>query len=839
MAIASIDSGNHGAFSTSGGIYSVVAASPGRDTSVVRSGEPCSVQFNVANEYLRRTAVAFGSISLGSAARLASLPASTAQSICVASDGSTVVELRVRSDGKLAIWVGGSEYVASASAVISGATWYWLSLFVDMTTNPWRLKAAVDETEVISTTVGLAGSAPMVYGWGNTTADLVNQACMVAAVDHTPELLPKYKIRAFLPNGVGTHNLDASPSAHFEKIVSGSPTALTSAETDSWQTVDDVPIFADEDGIQVKAGLGAPGEPFCYGAGTFVGSAGTGSPGIPAGTVLNDILLLFVESENEAVTLSSAQGFVSVGTPTGTGVAGAADASRITVFWKRATGSDVAPTVADAGDHIAARILGFRGCKTSGNPWNGTPTWTVDSVSDTVLAANGPTTTVDNCLVVIGAANVIDTNTAQSLTYTNANLTGLGGSGFGDNTNQGSGGGLNVGLGTKVTAGAVGATTVTYGSATQKSIVVLALEGEASVTQPSNLLYAEYVFEDTAEGAAVAVSGVATLKIASGSGSNSITVKAEIGGTSNNIANAASVGSANVFYKATFGVNPSQTDFNAGKVRFGFTADAEPAPKMIAFQIEAIYADSAAPPPTTPISVNVGLTMTPTVSRVVGRRPTVALTLSPTVSRQVGRTVSVALPLSVTVRRALQQSISVALSLVPAVRRSVSRNVAVALTLSPSVSVSRAFARAISVALTLNASVSRSVGRKVEAPLTLVPTVSRQIGRRVTAALTLVPTVSRRISRSVVVALTLPVTVSRRVGRTIVAPLILTPSVALARAFVIAIQVPLTMAVTVSRQIDRKLSVALNFAVSVIADSGGVVPPAVKAALKMLRGFGR
>jgi hypothetical protein len=217
-------------------------------------------------------------------------------------------------------------------------------------------------------------------------------------------------------------------------------------------------------------------------AGTFAGSASTASPGIPSGTVANDILLLFVESENETISLSDAQGFAELGTQAGQGTAGATTASRIAVFWKRATGSDAAPTVADAGDHVACRIGRFSGCITTGNPWDGTPTWTHDAVSDTVLAANGPTTTVADCLVVIGAANVVDTNTAQTVSYSNANLTGLGGTGMGDNTNQGTGGGLNVGTGVKASAGAVGATTCTWGANTQKSVVVLALKPVAAST---------------------------------------------------------------------------------------------------------------------------------------------------------------------------------------------------------------------------------------------------------------------------------------------------------------------------------------------------------------------
>ncbi len=210
-------------------------------------------------------------------------------------------------------------------------------------------------------------------------------------------------------------------------------------------------------------------------AGTFQGSASTATPGIPAGTVADDILLLFVESENENITLSTANGFAEVGTQAGQGTAGGATSSRIAVFWKRATGSDSAPVVADAGDHVAARIASFSGCITSGNPWNGTPTWTHDAVSDTTLDAAGPTTTVANSLVVIGAANIIDTNTAQTVSFTNGNLTDLGGTGVGDNTQQGTGGGFNVGTGVKAATGAVGNTTVTYGNATQKSVVVLAL----------------------------------------------------------------------------------------------------------------------------------------------------------------------------------------------------------------------------------------------------------------------------------------------------------------------------------------------------------------------------
>ena len=525
MAIISIDSGNHGAFSTSGGIYSVVGATPGRDTTTVRAGEPCSVLFDTINEYLRRTALAFGTISLGSAARMPSLPASTAQSICMATDGSTIVELRVRSDGKLAIWVGGSEYTASASAVISAATWYWLALFVDMSTNPWRIKAAVDETEVISTTVGLTGTSPSIYGWGNATSDAVNQSCMVAAIDHTPELLPKYKIRAFLPNGVGSHNLDASPSAHFEKIVSGSPTALTSAETDSWQTMDDVPIFADEDGVQVKAGGTAT---------QYIDPDGNGTATAWTGTYTS------VDDGTRQPTTPASDAITS----------GTDEASETLTF---GTGTYV------SGGTYRLWVYGGAGAKRA---------------IDVAYSVNGsdPGT---------GHASRAELTRDATLQWHSRDLT---------IASQAELDALRVQLICNATAGGGGA-----GIADVRCVY---LEIPGSETQPSNLLYAEYNVADTTDGDPIAVSGVATLKVASGTGSNSITVKAEIGATSNNIANGASVGSANSFQKATWGVSPSQTDFNAAKVRFGFTNDASPAPKMIAFQLEAIFSDSGPAPVT-------------------------------------------------------------------------------------------------------------------------------------------------------------------------------------------------------------------------------------------------
>lgn len=215
------------------------------------------------------------------------------------------------------------------------------------------------------------------------------------------------------------------------------------------------------------------------GAGTFAGSAGTATPGIPAGTIADDILLLFVDTANQAATLSTANGFAATaGTPLGTGTAGAATATRMTTFWKRAVGGDAAPVVADSGDHQATRIGCWRGVKKIGDPWNVTPAWAVDATSDTSGDAPSVTTTVAGCGIIVAVSNVIDSNTGLTITYNNAGGTTITGTGMGDNTNQGLGGGLNVGFGVQAAAGATGLTTCTYSTASQKSMVTIALEPE-------------------------------------------------------------------------------------------------------------------------------------------------------------------------------------------------------------------------------------------------------------------------------------------------------------------------------------------------------------------------
>lgn len=119
----------------------------------------------------------------------------------------------------------------------------------------------------------------------------------------------------------------------------------------------------------------------------------------------NDVGLLFVESANEAVTLSTPAGFAAVAdSPQGVGTAGNAAATRLSVFWVRTTdGSPASPVVADSGARQSAFIMVFRGCIATGDPWDVTAGNT--NAGATAVSIPGDTTTVDECLCVMALSN--------------------------------------------------------------------------------------------------------------------------------------------------------------------------------------------------------------------------------------------------------------------------------------------------------------------------------------------------------------------------------------------------------------------------------------------------
>lgn len=204
--------------------------------------------------------------------------------------------------------------------------------------------------------------------------------------------------------------------------------------------------------------------------GTVASANGSITPSWPTHQI-GDIALLIVETDNQAVTLSSnASNFVEVSSSP-QGVAG----TRLTVFWTRATSASMTnPTVADSGNHQIAQIITFRGVLATGNPWD-VITGNTTSTSSTSFTIPGATTTADNTLVVTIVSNGNDTTTAQASGWTNSNLTSLT-ERTNVNTTSGNGGGFSVATGIKTTAGNYGNTTGTLLNSSTQARMSLALK---------------------------------------------------------------------------------------------------------------------------------------------------------------------------------------------------------------------------------------------------------------------------------------------------------------------------------------------------------------------------
>lgn len=182
---------------------------------------------------------------------------------------------------------------------------------------------------------------------------------------------------------------------------------------------------------------------------------------LPASIATNDILILAVETANQAVSITNSAGGTwteVTGSPIGTGTAGAAVATRVTVFWSRYNGTQTAPTISDSGDHQLAIMTAWRGCPTAIDPFDGTPAGTTDNTADNQSVTSAITTTQKNSLVVHHVA--LDLETTGVSSWSNGNLTGLAENIQGSSA-AGNDGRLEVASGVKVEPGDTGATTAT------------------------------------------------------------------------------------------------------------------------------------------------------------------------------------------------------------------------------------------------------------------------------------------------------------------------------------------------------------------------------------------
>lgn len=224
---------------------------------------------------------------------------------------------------------------------------------------------------------------------------------------------------------------------------------------------------------QIDFNINIPVMPQFVSGGGVVAGTGNVTPPLPA-LELDDIMLLYVETANQTVSTPSGWNIVSPDSPQGTGTGGDAAATRLSVFWRRATATESAPTITDPGDHVIARIHAFRHCINSGNPWDVT-SGDVAAAATTAVSVPGDTTTVPNCLIVLIVSNGTDSLTPQTSGFTNADLANLAEL-VDDQTDVGNGGGFAVAIGEKANQSAYGATTATLANASTQGRMSIALK---------------------------------------------------------------------------------------------------------------------------------------------------------------------------------------------------------------------------------------------------------------------------------------------------------------------------------------------------------------------------
>jgi hypothetical protein len=224
-----------------------------------------------------------------------------------------------------------------------------------------------------------------------------------------------------------------------------------------------------------------------------VGTVASGTTGIsippPAGLLNNDILLLFIATENQAVATPTDWAIVA-DSPQSTGTAGNTAATRLSIFWKRTTGTEGNAIAGDPGDSWVGRMAAFRGCIASGNPWDVTAGGVLASPS-TAVSINGDTTTVANCLIVAAFSHSTDiTSTAQVSGWTNASLASIT-ERIDNSTTSGDGDGIGMATGVKVSAGAYSATTATLVTASNQGRISIALKPPSNPSVAAQVSWVE------------------------------------------------------------------------------------------------------------------------------------------------------------------------------------------------------------------------------------------------------------------------------------------------------------------------------------------------------------
>ena len=232
--------------------------------------------------------------------------------------------------------------------------------------------------------------------------------------------------------------------------------------------------------------------------GSVSASTGTLTLPWPAGHAVGDIALAFVESQANASSITTANGFAQAGSTV------SATGTRLDVFWCRATSTTMGNLVLAANsDHQFGVIITYSGCISTGTPFLTPATSTKNTASTTTLAPS-VTTTVANQLIVNAITKDLDATAAFVSAITNGNLTSIN-ERFDAGTISGNGGGIAVSDGMMASPGATGTTSFTVTSSASAMMTVALLPPDPTFTQDAFRFY-----EDGTESGSTATAAQST-----------------------------------------------------------------------------------------------------------------------------------------------------------------------------------------------------------------------------------------------------------------------------------------------------------------------------------------
>lgn len=223
------------------------------------------------------------------------------------------------------------------------------------------------------------------------------------------------------------------------------------------------------------------GVPAWKSSGTPVAGTGAITVGMPSSFAAGDLLGMIVESANQAVATPPSGWTEDANSPQGTGTAGGTAATRLTLYWKIATGSETGINIGDAGDHTYGVTFAISGTHQTLATAIHQSAGDVASSASTSVTWPAVTTTVPNCLILNICANATDTATAQMSGEANASLASVT-ERIDTSTASGNGGGLTVVSGTLASAGASGSTTGTLATSSVQGRITVAIRPPADVT---------------------------------------------------------------------------------------------------------------------------------------------------------------------------------------------------------------------------------------------------------------------------------------------------------------------------------------------------------------------